>query len=151
MANPADDVAYANAEALRDWGLAQAANLWRRVRAAQVMESWSTVAPALLAVHTALVGRALDNVDLWMQTRAAAAGFWYDTRWTDDAPDRPTRVYWGAPAAPTLARAPRIVLGELAADADPEVALLKGWNFLSGIYRSEAHMVLRQQTLARVG
>lgn len=145
-----EEAAADYATEVTDWAVTQAAKLWRRMQPDRVQYSWAKIAPPLLDVHRALVVGALDNVDLMMVQIAADAGFVWAGDWEQDQKDRPDRVYWGQPSRAALSRAPVVVLQRLAAEDAPDVALLRGWNYLSGIYRTEAHRVLREVSLQRV-
>ena len=145
-----DDAVVAYLEQLSRWGTTTAVKLWSHMDPAEIRGSWALIDAAAIDAHRVLVECALDAVDDWMTLKAAAAGFAYDVTWRTDHPGRNRQVYWGAEAAPALRRAPIIVLWRISQGVDQAEAMVQGLNYLTGIFGTEAHEVMRNVSLDRV-
>ena len=115
-----------------------------------IRQSWASITPAVLAVHESLVVAALIAVDSMMLEKSIAAGFVYDVTWESDRPERATQTYWGAPSAQALNVVPLLVLRRIKDGMDPDEVMTLGFNYLHGIFTTEAHEIARNVPLDRL-
>jgi len=134
---------------LTQWANRQVVAMWRAFDMDDVRSSWLKCSIAVQEVHRATVVQALKAVDDYMFATAADAGFRYDTDWTQDYPQRPSKVYWGD-AHRALNRTPIVMLSAIKGGADRDTARMAGLNYLLSIVGTEAHEIQRNVLLQRM-